>query len=161
MVAGGAEVAVAVPRPGSGLSITAFIFGLVGVVPCFCGVPSLLAIILGAVALMRDSAAKALAITGLVLGGLGLLATPINLALLLPAIQAGREAARRASCLQHLKEIGIAALDYRLNHNDQYPPDLDTLVQEGLLKPETLRCPSKRDAAELDYIYAPPVNKNS
>ena len=39
---------------------------------------------------------KGMAITGIVLGSLTLLAVPIQIALLLPAVQAAREAARRA-----------------------------------------------------------------
>jgi len=154
------EAALVQPR-GSGLSVTSFIFGLVGIVPCFCGLPSLLAVIFGAVALIKDSAAKALAITGLVLGGLGLLMAPISAALMLPAIQAAREAARRASCASHLHEVATGVMKYQSAHNDEYPPDLDTLVSDGLIKPEVLTCPSKRHAAELDYIYAPPADKES
>jgi prepilin-type N-terminal cleavage/methylation domain-containing protein/prepilin-type processing-associated H-X9-DG protein len=45
----------------------------------------------------------------------------ILVALLLPAIQAAREAARRSECQNNLKQIGIAVANYELSHKS-YPP---------------------------------------
>ena len=45
----------------------------------------------------------------------------ILVALLLPAIQAAREAARRTKCINNLKNIGLACLNYE-SSNKEYPP---------------------------------------
>jgi prepilin-type N-terminal cleavage/methylation domain-containing protein/prepilin-type processing-associated H-X9-DG protein len=45
----------------------------------------------------------------------------ILVALLLPAIQAAREAARRMSCSNNLKQIGVGEANYELSHKE-FPP---------------------------------------
>ena len=49
-------------------------------------------------------------------------------AILLPAVQAARESARRATCTNNLKQIGIALLDYH-NANQILPPG--AVLREG------------------------------
>ncbi len=46
----------------------------------------------------------------------------VLVALLLPAIQAAREAARRAMCMNNLRQVGVAMLEYQEAYGS-YPPD--------------------------------------
>lgn len=54
----------------------------------------------------------------------------VLVAILLPAVQAARESARRATCTNNLKQMGIALLDYH-NANETLPPG--AVMREGSL----------------------------
>ncbi len=56
----------------------------------------------------------------------------ILVALLLPAIQAARECARRLTCQNHLKQIGLAVQNYSSANQHLPPPNLGTDVYNNM-----------------------------
>jgi hypothetical protein len=99
------------------MAITSLVLGCASFV-CwiFTGLP---AVILGIVALRQinrsrgELTGEGLAIGGIVTGGVTtFLVLPIMIALLLPAVQAAREAARRNQSMNNMKQISIAMQNY-------------------------------------------------
>jgi len=101
----------------SGMAVTSLVLGIVSF---FCWIfTGLPAVILGIVALNRINRSKGqltgsgLAIAGIATGAISsLMVLPMMIALLLPAVQAAREAARRNQAMNNMKQIEIALLNH-------------------------------------------------
>jgi prepilin-type N-terminal cleavage/methylation domain-containing protein/prepilin-type processing-associated H-X9-DG protein len=84
----------------------------------------------------------------------------ILIALLLPAVQAAREAARRMQCTNNLKQIGVGLHNYELN-NGKFPPGAGGQGTQwswsALILPYMERTESQVQC-NYDYGYNDPIN---
>lgn len=158
------------PPQTSGKAIASLVLGLCSLVFCvFTGVPAIFLGIFGLNEIndpRKHLKGKGMAIAGIVLGGLwSMLVVPaVLMALLLPAIQAAREAARRAQCTNNLKQIALAMHNYE-DANGCFPPAA-TFDKHGkpLLSWHVLILPYLNDAGlynefHLDEPWDSPHNK--
>jgi prepilin-type N-terminal cleavage/methylation domain-containing protein/prepilin-type processing-associated H-X9-DG protein len=88
----------------------------------------------------------------------------VLVALLLPAIQAAREAARRSQCTNNLKQIGLGFHNYE-SANGGFPPRRWSRADQGYTGWGTFILPFMEEQAIYDrynwkYDYYDPVNKD-
>lgn len=117
-----------------GMAITSLVLGIVG---CFLTSP--LGLIFGIVSLRKankfpfEYGGKTLAIIGIVLNALQLLALPIVFAIAIPNFLAARQSANEASAVRSVQSIGSAQFNYMSSTNTRNCGDLSQLSQKGLI----------------------------
>jgi prepilin-type N-terminal cleavage/methylation domain-containing protein len=86
-------------------------------------------------------------------------------AMILPALNAAREKARRIKCMANLKQHGTAIRSYAIENDQWFPDDLDRLVETSTYfrDPLLFKCPSSDhepavtdtiDDTTVSYIYS-------
>lgn len=148
-------------KPSTGMAIASLVLGISGLV--VCPPVGLVGLILGIIALMNANkktgthGGRGLAIAGISTGAISLLFVPlILLSILLPALSRARELAKRTVCVSNLHGIGQSLQIYANDNDGWFPPDLQTLVAEGLTAPKGLICPSSGTARGApDFLYVP------
>lgn len=134
--------------PSSGLARTSLVLGILSFLGCsiISGIP---AIITGHIAHNRSRKTPqqfgggGLAVAGLVMGYLSLALIPviaIFAGLMLPALAKAKDKAQRISCVNNMKQIGLAARMWSNDHGEKFPPDFASMSNE-LATPIILVCP--------------------
>jgi len=155
MVQGAPAPVQVAPQKAAGVALAALILGLCGLIPGFGALCALAAIVLGIVALCKQTSRKGMAIAGLVLGLVMPVVQGIAIALTIPAIQRVKGHAERAACASNMRQIGQAIHEYRRFYG-AFPESLDELLGEADLLPRHLRCPACEDSRAEHYFYLPP-----
>lgn len=84
--------------------------------------------------------------------GAGGMELPLMASILLPSLARARELAKRTVSAANLKGVGVSCLIYANEHNELFPPDLQTLVEDGSITPAQLESPKRVRGREC-YVY--------
>ena len=164
-VTGGATASAA-PRSGaaprgqsSGLAVASLVLGILGILGfgLFLGLP---AAICGHIALAKIKrsqgtlSGKGLAIAGLAIGYVSVVATLLAAALLLPTLRQARQKAQQAACVSNMRQIALACHMYAQDYGGVFPPDLRaTKLYIG--DDTVFRCPVAASAGTSNADQAP------
>ncbi len=84
-------------------------------------------------------------------GNFSLATTAMAISILSPSLSRARELAKRAVSASNLRGIGIAVQIYAHDHDGQFPPDFDALIDGGMITPGMLISP--RHGGDVSYVY--------
>jgi len=109
----------------SGMAIASLACGILSI---WLGLPALLGIIFGIIALRQiNGSAGVITGTGLAIGGLvtSALGMIVIFAMLLPELARAKQKAPRIMCMNNLRQVGIAGVVFMLDNDDRLPWQLD------------------------------------
>lgn len=126
-----------------------------------CGIfTAIPAVICGHIAIRRINRSggretgRGLAITGLVAGYLMIVILPVMLSIMVPTFAMVQQKAIEAKSMANARQIVVSCRQYAGDHDGRYPPDLETLVNEGIITDDRiLRCPLLKDDTQIGYHY--------
>lgn len=75
------------------------------------------------------------------------------LGIALPAVIIVRDRAQAAKCLNDAKGIALACKLYALDHQGDYPPNLEQLVPKYLPDAKIFECPLRKNQPPVGYNY--------
>lgn len=73
----------------------------------------------------------------------------------LPALSKAREQAKRTVSMAQMRSVGAALHMYAAEHDNAFPPDLDTLLEAGMITEKMLHSPRQSVAEGVHYVYIP------
>lgn len=132
-------------QPTSGWAIAGLVCGIIGCATL--GLGSILGIIFSIVGMVKTrenrAGGRGLAIAGLVVSIITLLAVPLPVSILLPALNRAREQANRVKCAANMRMLGQAMQMYANSNHGQFPDTLQSLVKfDPSLSGAVFICPS-------------------
>ncbi len=151
-------------KRAEGPGVAVLILGICAFIPFLGLICGLVALLLGIGVLGKKTSRKGMAVAGLTLGGIGVFLNLVAVVSVVPVYLYSRGPIRRLKfrrlkCEINLQTIRMAALTYyfeKIQENDAPPPDLDVLVDEGMLPREALTCPVADSGRTCDYFYLHP-----
>lgn len=156
----------AAPQPvqTSTTSLPGWSLGL-GIASFFCWIfTAIPAVICGHKALGKmkrgevSDSGRGMAVAGLILGyltiAMSVLVIPIMAAIAVPTFNSVQERATEIKSTSQVQQLILLCKQYAVDHEGNYPPDLETLVKEGILTDEKLlHCPILKDDTQIGYEY--------
>ena len=88
------------------------------------------------------------------IGSGGGVASSVMLAsIMVPSLMRARELSKRVISEANLKTVGIACQVYAFDHQEQFPPDLETLADDGNVARKQLISPRDPSPGRCSYVY--------
>jgi hypothetical protein len=117
--------------PSTGLAITSFVLGICSVtcLSIFAGIPAIITGHMAHSRTRRDPAefgGAGFAIAGFVLGYCSLLVTIGMILMFIPALSTAKDRAESITCVNNMKQIGLAARIWSGDNKDKYPFNVST-----------------------------------